>query len=216
MEQICYIFAAMDPGAVKLDKRFGDLLIAADRGYAYLQDAGLTPDLVVGDFDSLGAPPQAQCVLCFPPEKDYTDLDLAIREGKRRGYRVFCIYGALGGRLDHTVANLQLIAALAQEGMRGYLLGGGQAVTVLSENRLHFAPRSGGYFSAFAFGASASGVYEQGLKYALSDARLEVSFPLGVSNEFCGDEACVSVREGKLLLIWDQDAALFDPRAERL
>ena len=140
----------------------------------------------------------------------------AIREGKRLGYRIFCIYGAIGGRLDHTVANIQLIAALAQEGKRGYLLGGGQAVTVLAESQLYFAPRGGGYFSAFAFGAAAAGVYEQGLKYTLSDARLEVSFPLGVSNEFCGQEAHVSVREGKLLLIWDQDALEFNPRGQLL
>ena len=87
---------------------------------------------------------------------------------------------------------------------------------MLAESQLYFAPRGGGYFSAFAFGAAAAGVYEQGLKYTLSDARLEVSFPLGVSNEFCGQEAHVSVREGKLLLIWDQDALEFNPRGQLL
>ena len=51
-------------------------------------------------------------------------------------------------------------------------------------------------------------------QYTLTDGSLEVSFPLGVSNEFCGREACVSVREGKLLLIWDQDAAQFDPHRQ--
>ncbi len=212
MNSICYIYGAMDPGIVQFKKNAGDFIIAADGGYAYLQNANIVPDLVVGDFDSLGAPPQREKVICFPPEKDYTDLDLAIREGKKRGYQTFCIYGALGGRLDHTIANIQLLAALAQEGGRGYLLGGGQAVTVLAEGALHFAPRSKGYFSAFAFGAPASGVYEQGLKYTLTDAQLDVLFPLGVSNEFCGMKASISVREGKLLLIWDQDMEQFDPR----
>jgi thiamine pyrophosphokinase len=214
MGPVCYIFGAMDPEGFNLEKKPGDLLIAADGGYAYLEKAGFIPDLAIGDFDSLGAPPEAEHVICFPPEKDYTDLDLAIREGKRRGFRIFCIYGALGGRLDHTIANIQLLAALTQEGSRGYLLGGGQAVTVLEKGELCFTTRGGGYFSAFAFGGPAGGVDEQGLKYTLTDGSLEVSFPLGVSNEFCGREACVSVREGKLLLIWDQDAAQFDPHRQ--
>ena len=84
MGPVCYIFGAMDPGGFNLEKKPGDLLIAADGGYAYLEKAGFIPDLAIGDFDSLGAPPEAEHVICFPPEKDYTDLDLAIREGKRR------------------------------------------------------------------------------------------------------------------------------------
>ena len=89
-----------------------DYLLAADGGLAHLQAQDLTPDGILGDFDSLGYVPEGAQV--FPVEKDDTDSMLAIRRGLALGYRRFEIYGALDGkRLDHTIANLQSLLAMA-------------------------------------------------------------------------------------------------------
>ena len=204
------------PGDLCFKREDGDLVIAADAGLAHLKKAGLRPDLILGDFDSLGEAPKETDALVFPKEKDYTDADLAIREGKKRGFARFCLYGALGARLGHTVANFQLLSALAREGRRGYLVGDGQAVTVIENGELRFLPRGSGYISVFAFGGDAKGVTLEGLKYTLSDGVLGTSFPLGVSNEFTGSAACVRVKDGQLLVVWQQDAESFDPRKDIL
>ena len=86
----CYIYGAMPSGSTeKLEE--GDLLIAADGGYAYLQ--GQKPDLVVGDFDSLGYVPEGVQIIRHPVQKDDTEMLLAVREGLKRGYRKFVLYG---------------------------------------------------------------------------------------------------------------------------
>ena len=213
MERVCWIFCALEPGRFRLDRAPGDLVIAADGGYAHLQNAGIRPDVILGDFDSLGHRPPEEDALVFPAEKDYTDSDLAIREGIARGYRRFCIFGALGGaRLDHMIANFQLLSSLAHKGMRGYLAGEGQAAVVVEDSEIRFSARKGGYISIFAFGGQAQGVEIEGLKYSLSGASLDTRFPLGVSNEFTGQDARVAVKKGQLLILWQQDAAQFDPR----
>ena len=93
----------------------GDLLIAADGGYAHLSRWGLMPDLVVGDFDS-GPKPAHPQVISLPREKDVTDTWAAAQLGRERGYSVFYIYGGLGGQLDHTLANIQLLCHMADAG----------------------------------------------------------------------------------------------------
>ena len=109
-EHICYIV-----GAAPLDGRLpkpeeGDYLIAADAGYAALRASGLEPDFVMGDFDSLGAPPEHPNVETHSVIKDDTDLMLAVRWALEQGWRKFRIYGALGGkRLDQTLASLQTL-----------------------------------------------------------------------------------------------------------
>ena len=216
MEKLCWIFCALEPGDIRLRKEPGDLVIAADRGYAHAKKAGIAPDLILGDFDSLGEVPPEDGVLVFPKEKDYTDAWLAVAEGKKRGFARFCLFGALGGRIDHSAANLQLLSSLAGEGKRGYLLGDGYAASVIGNGELRFAPRPDGRISVFAFGGDAVGVTIEGLKYALSDGKLDTAFPLGVSNEFCGKSARVAVKDGQILVLWEQDAAMFDPRSETL
>lgn len=214
MNGVCYIFCAMPISNSLPVVQAEDFVIAADGGYAQLWGTSIVPDLILGDFDSLGSTPQGDNVLVFPPEKDYTDLDLALREGSARGYRTFCIYGALGGRLDHTFANLQLLTALARDGARGYLVDEVQCATVIENDALHFLPHDGGYVSVFALG-EAEGIDLVNLKYSLSNARLDSFFPLGVSNEFIGSEATVRVRQGRLLVIW-QHGGNFDPNVEKL
>jgi len=117
-----------------------DYVIAADGGYATLASLGIEPDLVVGDFDSLGAPPDHPNVIRSPVEKDDTDMMLAVRHGLDMGIKSFLIDGGLDGRLDHTIANIQILAHLAQNGAHGVLLGREMCVTAVTNGSVLFAP----------------------------------------------------------------------------
>ena len=202
MENVCCIIGAMEPGEIVLPPRA--LVIAADGGLAHLERRGQRPDLIVGDFDSLGRVPEGANVIRHPVEKDDTDMMLAVRTGLERGCRNFLLYGGLGGRLDHAYANLQALSWLADRGARGWLLGSGMAASVIRNGHLDFAAGRQGVVSVFCPNGEARGVDLTGLYYPLKDAVLTSSFPLGVSNQFTGETASVSVREGSLLVMWEQ------------
>ena len=114
----CYIVGAGDFTPRGFAPVPGDLVLAADGGYRALYSLGYTPDLLLGDFDSLGdlpLPPDLP-VLRFPARKDDTDTGLALRHGLDRGYRDFALYGCAGGRVDHLLANLQSMARMSRLG----------------------------------------------------------------------------------------------------
>ncbi len=178
-----------------------DYVIAADGGLSHLQRAGLAPNEVLGDFDSLGYTPEDATV--FPVEKDDTDAMLAVRRGLGLGYREFVLYGALDGpRLDHTLANLQVLAFLEQQGARGTLVGVDHIVTLVKDGALHFPGTAQGIVSVFCLGQEAAGVNIRGLKYPLENGKLTPEFPLGVSNHFQGQNAEISVEKGSLWVIY--------------
>lgn len=198
----CVIFCAGGFSALAEPVREQAYIIAADGGYAHTQALGLSPDAILGDFDSLGFVPAN--ALRFPVEKDDTDAMLAVRLGLDRGCDRFLLYGSLDGpRLEHTVANFQTLAFLADRGKTGYLIGKSQVVTLLENSSLTFPETASGYFSVFAFGGEAHGITLQGFQYELENGTLTPGFPLGVSNQFVGKEATLSVTEGRLLVIWD-------------
>ena len=205
MEPICYIVGAAPTEALP-EVREGDFLIAADRGYDALRRAGIAPDLIMGDFDSLGFTPEGENVLPHSPIKDDTDLLLAIRWAMERGWRRFVIYGALGGRrLDQTVASFQTLRFLADHGAKGRLVGDGWNVALLQNAALRFPSTASGWLSLFVSGEEARGVTLRGLKYELTDAALTCGMPLGVSNEFLGCEARIAVADGALFVLWQGD-----------
>lgn len=182
------------------------LTIAADGGLRHTQAIGLRPDVILGDFDSLGYVPEDSRV--FPVEKDDTDAMLAARLGLERGCETFCFYGAMDGpRLDHTIANFQTLAFLATHGARGYLIGKDYIATVLSRESIAFPGESSGILSLFCLGSDAT-VSIQGLQYPLNRHRLTADFPLGVSNHFQGRPARITVEEGLVLAMWDRDNGL--------
>lgn len=200
---ICYVVGAGEFCPRGLTPGPGDLVIAADGGFAALEGLGRSPDLVVGDFDSLGHRPDHPHVVALPVEKDDTDMHSAIRLGWERGYRAFRLYGGTGGRIDHTLANIQSLAWLASQRGRGWLVGPDWTATVLSDGgALTLEAGRQGTVSVFCLGDRAEGVDIQGLKYGLSDGVLTADYPLGVSNSFLGGESRVSVRRGKLLVLW--------------
>ncbi len=203
---ICCILAGGDlHGTITIPE--DALLICADAGYAHAKRLGLCPDVVLGDFDSLDEPLPEDCeVLTYPSEKDETDTMLAVYCGRDRGCTEFRIYGALGGsRLEHTVANLQMLHHMALQGLHGVLLDGETMVTVQTAGTCRY-PRSDGYFSLFSLTDRCTGLTVKGTKYPLEDALLENQFPLGVSNQIVEDAAEVTLESGVLLVIFGNDA----------
>ena len=203
----CVIFCA--GGFDRLAEPIGaeDLVIAADGGLLHTQALGLTPQVILGDFDSLGYIPQGAQV--FPVQKDDTDSMLAIRLGLERGYRRFLLYGGLDGpRPDHTLANLQALGFLAAHGAWGHLCGLTHRVSAVAGGSLCFAPEAEGTISVFCLGADAQGVTLEGLSYPLENASLTAAYPLGVSNHFTGVPARITVEDGTLIVFYDAGTAL--------
>ena len=203
----CVIFGAAGFDGLLCPIPEDALTIAADGGLKHTQLLGLSPDVILGDFDSLGYVPEDSRV--FPVEKDDTDSMLAVRLGLERGCTEFYLYGGLDGpRLDHTVANFQTLAFLADHGARGWLIGRDFIVTVASRETLRFDETASGILSVFCLGKDIEDLTLRGLKYPLEHGRLSAGFPLGVSNAFLGQAAEIAVGEGNLLVLWDRCCGL--------
>ena len=206
MQTICYIVGAREPGRISITNRANALLIAADGGLRYLGEQNITPDLIVGDFDSLGHVPAGKNILLHPVEKDDTDTMLAVKLGLERGCRVFVLYGCTGGRPDHTYANYQTLLYLARCGARGYLVGEDWVCCAIENGAITFPPTLSGTVSVFCPDGEAQGVELRGLYYTLENGTLTSGFPLGVSNHFTGERAVISVKTGSLLIMWEETA----------
>ena len=198
----CIIFCAAGFDGLLCPIPENALTIAADGGLRHTEGLGLRPDVILGDFDSLGYVPADSRV--FPVEKDDTDAMLAVRLGLQRNCDWFELYGALDGpRLDHTVANFQTLAYLATHGARGALIGRDYIATVLRAETISFSAEAEGILSLFCLGASAE-VSIEGLHYPLEHGTLTPDFPLGVSNHFVGKAARITVHDGLVLALWDR------------
>ena len=198
----CVIFCAAGFDGL-LENIDNATVIAADGGLSHTNALGLTPQIVLGDFDSLGYTPEGANV--FPVEKDDTDAMLAVRKGLELGCDHFLLYGSLDGpRLDHTVANFQTLQFLADRGAKGYLIGKDHIVTVVKNGEITFPAGATGIVSVFCMGKDAPGVTIEGLQYGLENGVLSAGFPLGVSNHFVGKSSRICVEKGSLLVIYDR------------
>ena len=199
----CFIFAAGSFYGLVERPAPGDLVIAADAGYKNCAASGLTPDIIVGDFDSIPAP-ALPGVVTLPVEKDDTDSLRAMRMGLARGYKDFVLYGGTGGaRADHSLANLQSLLFLVSHGARGRMYGDGVIYRVIHNESIRFPASCRGTLSLFCMDGRAQGVSIRGLKYPLDDYTVTSDFPIGVSNSFTGVPAEISVRDGTLFIISD-------------
>ena len=198
----CFIFAAGTYYGLRERPQTGDLVLAADAGYLACRQAGITPDLLLGDFDSMDQPADFDHVCRVPVEKDDTDMIRAVKEGFDRGEREFHLLGGMGGhRTDHTVANMQTLAYIARRGGQGWLYGNGERFTAICDGgEITLTAGRNSVFSVFCLGADAEGVTIENAKYPLTDAVLTADFPLGVSNHFIGQAVRVAVRCGCLLI----------------
>ncbi len=184
----------------------GDMLIAVDGGARHLAALGLTPHLLIGDLDSLSTEEVTALqeagvpVERYPVEKDETDLELAIGAAVQRGAAGLVLVGALGGRIDQTLANLFLLTSPALAGLDARLDDGSEEVFILRERAVvHGQP--GDTLSLLPLGAPARGVVTQGLRYPLHGETLLPEKSRGVSNELTGEQATIHVEEGILICV---------------
>ena len=206
MMNTCFIFGAgsLRDGDLRFEKKAGDMLIAADAGYIPLMTDGITPDLIIGDFDSAAKPDFAGEVITLPVVKDDTDVGFAVKEGFRRGYASFVIFGGLGGkRLSHTLANIQLLSYVRSRGGNAELVCGGTRVFII-DGVVAFGPEQRGSLSLFAL-SDAAEVSIAGTDYDGERIALSRSFPLGVSNSFSGAGGRVEVLSGEVLAVVEED-----------
>lgn len=200
--KICYVIGAGDLPLLYISEKTENLIIAADGGLAKL--GKIIPDVIVGDFDSLGFVPNTENTVVLPVEKEVTDMRQAVDIGFEKGFGTFLLYGGTGGRPDHTLANYALLSLISEKGGRGYLVGDGCVVTAVTDGKFTLPKKERGTVSVFAFGGDAVGVDIKGLKYELSNHTLTPSHPLGVSNSFKGEVAEVSVKKGTVLVFFEE------------
>ena len=196
----CYIVGAGDFYG-DFDPDEDDLVIAADGGYDTLVNLEKKCNLFVGDMDSLKEYPAGLEILRYPVEKDETDMFLAYREGRRRGYSRFMIFGGVGGRIDHTFANLSLLIYGKKAGDDIILAADRYKIFAIKDEKISLCAPAGAHLSVFAFGEEARGVSLRGVKYCAENITLTPDFPLGVSNSFA-DKACeIEVVDGILIIM---------------
>lgn len=204
MTERCIIFAGGDPvdgKNVSFDPAEPPYVICADKGLALAEALGIEPDLILGDFDSLGRKPEGDNVLTYPAEKDDTDLMLAVNEGLKRGFKRFCIYGACGGRLDHTIGNIECLGLLLKNGAQGEIVGDNDRVRLLRAGDHAIKRREGFSLSLFAYSEEVVGLTISGTKYTAQGITLKKASTLGVSNEITEDTAVISFTDGILTVI---------------
>lgn len=178
-----------------------DLVLACDKGYQYAQRMGIRPDLLISDFDSYDGPVNDDVpVDAHSSVKDDTDTMLAIKEALRQGCGEIELVCALGGRLDHTLANLQSLVYAQEHGASAHLLSPDTEIFTLRAGTIRIPRREGWSLSLFAADRCA-GLNVRGAKYPLEEAELSSGFPLGVSNQWAADEAEISVEQGTLLIV---------------
>lgn len=193
-----FIFGAGETVPLRTIPKEGDFVIAADGGTRYLNSLGIKPDLIIGDFDSSDKPDTGD-VIKLPVEKDDTDSVFAVRYCLEHGFREIHIYGGTGGRLDHTIANIQTLSYIAEHSARGFLYSPEMVMTVIRDE-LTIEPT--GIFSVFSLDGISHGVSIIGGFYEMADGKISSSFPIGVSNHSIGKPVTVTVGQGSLLVMW--------------
>lgn len=209
MQGKCIIIGAGDLTIGEIPVKEEDFVIAVDGGLGYCGILNVEPDIIIGDFDSVSDGEREAIVtleqeiperiIRLKPEKDDTDMLAALKLALEKGYTEFRIYAATGGRFDHTLANIQCLLYLKNHGATGYLVDGTGMILVLQNEAVHFNKNLEGYLSLFALGKEAKGVTIQGMKYTLDNYTMKNDFPIGISNEFIGEESVISVEDGELV-----------------
>ncbi len=201
----CVIIAGA-PGAelsfVRRNVQPDDYVICADRGFETALKAGVTPCLLVGDFDSYtGAVPGGFEVIGLCPEKDYSDAFHAVQAGIERGFHRFALLAATGGRLDHTLANLTLLEFIADNGAEVVILSENETIRLLRKGEYCFENMAGKTFSVFPFGCHEAVISYSGAKYPLNCGKLSHGMAMGLSNVFTSGFSRITVHEGQAVII---------------
>lgn len=184
----------------------GDFFIFCDDGLRHAESLGVTPSLIVGDFDSCNAELLTKwsnrCeTIRLPREKDDTDTLFAVKLAVERGFDDFLLLGAMGGRFDHALGNVSILLYLHGLGKKAILVDDYSIMKIVGRESLYIEDNCS-YFSVLTVAGDVSGVNIKNAKYPLENAKLAADFQLGISNEVLpGKTAEVSVEQGRILVV---------------
>ena len=197
----CIIIGAvpLDMENIKLEDQ--DLVIASDGGYINCQKLNITPHLLVGDFDSLDTLPTDVDMIKYPTEKADTDTLLCLKEGMKRGYSDFILYGCVGERIEHTIANIQLLAWGIKRSINVELITNNIYMKLLKAgDTVDLKASFKGYISLFSYSKNST-ITIMGLKYPVKRKHFTNYYPLGIDNEVTDTDAFIKIHQGQVLLI---------------
>ena len=184
--------------------RADDYFICCDCGLDHAEGLGITPDLIVGDFDSHEKPETDTETITLPREKADTDTYYAAKEGIKRGFDDFLIIGGAGGRIDHTLANIYLLYFLYERNKKAVMIDDFSEMEIAGSNPVYVSDDYP-YFSLVNIAGKAEGITIKNAKYPLDGESITPGYQYGFSNEVLpGKRAEITVKEGSLLLVKDR------------
>lgn len=179
-------------------------VICADGGFRHMDKLGLTPDIIIGDMDSVKADLHGEKTIVYPVRKDFTDSEIAVNYAIDNGFSDLVLIGFTGTRMDHTLNNLFLLKGISERGVRAEIID--------EHNIIHYAEKEniirgkkGDIVSIIPIGGDVSGITTEGLDYPLFSETLEFGKGRGVSNVMTGDECRITVKNGSALIIKSKD-----------
>lgn len=184
----------------------GDLIIGADKGSEYLYDYEITPNVILGDFDSISEEKLKKIkekqveIIKFPPEKDYTDTEIAIMEAMKRGADTIYLFGGLGTRADHSLGNIGLLLTTKNKGAR-LLIVDDHNKMYLADKNMSLNGSQGEIISFHALSDVVKGFEIRGAKYNLNSYDMHLLDPRAVCNEFIDTPINIKYESGELLII---------------
>ena len=185
----------------------GDLTIAADAGLLSAKSLSIKPQILIGDFDSLGIPDAnvADEIIQLPAEKDDTDTQLAVKTALERGADEIVIIGGLSGRLDHTLSSIAILEDLQTHHIRARMTDGQNRIRFLRNDGVILPRDSFRYLSLIAADPKVKGVSLDGCKYPLRKATLTRTHQYAISNEIVGNCALIEIRRGGVWVVESND-----------
>lgn len=188
----------------------GDLIIGADKGSEYLYDYEIMPNIILGDFDSISEEKLKKIeekqveIIKFPPEKDYTDTEIAIMEAMKRGADTIYLFGGLGTRADHSLGNIGLLLTTKNKGAR-LLIVDDHNKMYLADKNMSLNGSQGEIISFHALSDVVKGFEIRGAKYNLNSYDMHLLDPRAICNEFLDTPINIKYESGELLIIHSID-----------
>lgn len=171
-----------------------DTIICADSGYDHAVKMGINIDILIGDLDSISSVPENVPIIRYPVDKDQTDTELALNYVKNKGFTEILLIGAIGTRLDHSIANIFLLTQFNNT----IIIDETHKIMIGSNLYLH---ETEGTIVSLLPLTHCSGIYTENLKYPLINASMAVGYSRGISNVTTEEKATIKVKEGIMLVI---------------
>lgn len=190
-----------------IDKKNYDYIICADGGANFLYKIKVVPDYILGDLDSLELKAKnyfkekGVSFKKFPERKNETDAQLCIHLAKGLGVVDIDLLGALGGRIDHTVANINLMYYIKKLGLNPVIKNNKEDLHMIESEYIDIFGKKGDTISVLPVNGDSTGITLEGLEYPLKDATIEYGDPIGISNVMESDKCRITVEKGTLLIV---------------